>query len=108
MQGFGLRNFVLKTKPIFDKRIFWDVDSEKMDYAAKAQFIIVRVFERGDIEDIRQCRRYYGDEEIRKALTQTKWISLQTIYLACAILDNNLTDYRCYNLAQSNPQHWIY
>ncbi len=59
-----------KNKPVFDKRIFWDVDFEKLDYDNKTSFIIERVFERGDVDDIRQCRRYYGDERIREVLTQ--------------------------------------
>lgn len=97
-----------KNKPVFDKRIFWDVDFEKMDYDAKASFIIERVFERGDVNDIRQCRRYYGDEKIRLVLTKAKWLSLHTIYLACALFENEPTDYRCYITAQSNPNHFSY
>ncbi len=46
-------------KPYHYKRIFWDIDPEKLDYKLRANFIIERVFERGDVEDIRQCRRYY-------------------------------------------------
>jgi len=46
-----------KSKPVFNKRIFWDVDFESIDYDAKANFVIERVFERGDVDDIRQCRR---------------------------------------------------
>ena len=49
-----------KPKQIFNKCIFWDVAFEKIDYEAKANFVIERVFERGDVEDIRNCRRYYG------------------------------------------------
>ena len=49
-----------KPKPNFDPRIFWDVDMENVDIDEKASFVIERVFERGDVEDIRQCRRYYG------------------------------------------------
>ncbi len=96
------------TKPVFQKRIFWDVNFEALDYDAKASFIIERVFDRGDVDDIRQCRRYYGDEKIKTVLTNAKWLSLKTIYLACAILNNELTDYRCFITAQSNPQHWSY
>jgi hypothetical protein len=95
-------------RPVFDKRIFWDVNFEALDYDKKASFIIERVFERGDVEDIRQCRRYYGDERISNVLTNAKWLSLTTIYLACALFNNELTDYRCYNTAQSNPTHWMY
>ena len=94
--------------PVFSKRIFWDVDFDKLDYVNKATFIIVRVFERGDVADIRACRRFYGDEQIKAVLTNAKWLPLPSIYLACAILDNELTDYKCYNTAQSNPTHWMY
>jgi hypothetical protein len=40
------------------------VNFEQIDYDAQANFVIERVFERGDVEDIRQCRRYYGDEKL--------------------------------------------
>ena len=107
-----LRNFISmetqKNKPLFDKRIFWDVDFEKLDYDSKASFIIERVFERGDVEDIRQCRRYYGDEKIKEVLTKAKWLTLHNIYLACALFDNEPTDYRCYNTARSNLNHFSY
>ena len=96
------------SKPNFNKRIFWDVDFEDLDYNKRAAFIIERVFERGDVPDIRNCRRYYGDEKIREVLTNAKWLSLKTIYLACAVLLNEPTDYRCYITAQSNPEHWRY
>ena len=63
-----LRSMSDKTKPIFDKRIFWDVNFEKLDYDLRANFVIERVFERGDVEDICQCRRYYGDEKLNPEL----------------------------------------
>jgi len=44
-----------KSPPVFDKCIFWDVDLEKIDYQKTATFIIQRVFERGDVDDIRNC-----------------------------------------------------
>ena len=94
--------------PELNKRIFWDVNFETLDYDKKAAFVIERVFERGDVPDVRACRRFYGDDKIRYVLTNAKWLSLTTIYLACACLDNELTDYKCYNTAQLNPGHWIY
>ncbi len=95
-------------KPVFNKRIFWDVDFEKIDYDKKAGFVIERVFERGDVEDIRNCRRYYGDEKVATILSNAKWLSLATICLASALFNNELTDYKCYNTAQLNPTHWMY
>jgi hypothetical protein len=95
-------------KPFYDKRIFWDVDSDKMDVEAKANFIIERVFERGDVEDIRYCRRFYGDEKIRIALENAKWLNLSTIYIATALFDNKLTGYKCFTQIQSDPLHSLY
>jgi hypothetical protein len=96
------------SKPDFNKRIFWDINPDILNYNDKAGFVIQRVFERGDVEDIRTCRRYYGDNKIKNVLTQSKWLPLSTIYLACALFENELTDYKCYNIAQSNPGHWNY
>lgn len=97
-----------KSKPVFDKRIFWDVNFEKMDYDAKASFIIERVFERGDVEDIRQCRRYYGDGKLRIVLLKAKFLSLGRIYLASAIIEEPLDAFRCYKLRQLNPELYPY
>ncbi|MFP5042134.1 hypothetical protein [Parasediminibacterium sp. JCM 36343] len=66
------------------------------------------MFERGDVDDIRNCRRYYGDERVRQALTNAKWMPKESVYLACAILDYELTDYRCSRSYLLNPQQWGY
>ena len=98
-----LRGMSEKKKPVFDKRIFWDVNFEKLNYDLRANFVIERVFERGDVEDIRQCRRYYGDEKVTQALLNAKFLPLQTIHFASAIIDKPLTEFRCYILRQLNP-----
>lgn len=97
-----------KQKPAFDRRIFWDVNFDSLDYDGKSSFIIQRVFERGDVPDIRACRRYYGDEMIKTVLTNAKWLPKPVVYLACALFDNELTDYKCYKIAHLNPTHWTY
>jgi hypothetical protein len=98
----------IPTKPFDNKRIFWDVDSDKMDYTAKASFIIERVFERGDVEDIRMCRRYYGDEKIEHALVNAKYLPERTLYLASAITNKPIHLFRCYILKQSGATHLPY
>jgi len=92
-----------KIKPIFNKRIFWDVNFEQIDYDAKANFVIERVFERGDVDDIRQCRRYYGDEKVTSALLNAKFLPEHRIHLASAVIGKPLNEFRCYILRQLNP-----
>ena len=80
--------------PVFNRRIFWDVDFDKLDYNGKASFIIERVFERGDVEDIRNCRRYYGDDKIKQVLLTAKFLPLTRIYLASAVINEPLEAFR--------------
>ena len=97
-----------KPKPIFEKRIFWDVNFENIDYDNKANFVIERVFERGDVQDVRNCRRYYGDDKVREALLNAKYLPLHTIHFASAIVDRPITDFRCYTLRQLNSTLFPY
>ena len=94
-----------KAKPILDKRIFWDVDFDKIDYDKKWKTVIERVFDRGDINDIRQARRYYGDEKVIQALTSAKYLFDETINFCSAIFETPKEKFRCYILKQSNPVH---
>ena len=97
-----------KAKPIFNKRIFWDVDFEKINYDAKANFVIERVFERGDVEDIRNCRRYYGEEKVSEVLLNAKFLPETRMYLASAVINKPITEFRCYKLRQLNPTLFPY
>ena len=97
-----------KQKPIFEKRIFWDVDFDRIDYDGKANWVIERVFSRGDVEDIRQCRRYYGDEKVTSALLGAKYLPEHRIHLASAVIDKPLEEFRCYLLRQLNPELFPY
>lgn len=91
-----------KNKPNFDKRVFWDVNFEALDYDKRASFVIERVFERGDVEDIRQCRRYYGDEKVKQVLMVAKYLPLNRLYLASAVIGEPIELFRCYTTIQLN------
>jgi hypothetical protein len=97
-----------KPHPQFNKRIFWDVRVETLDIDSKAVFVIERVFERGDVSDIRECRRYYTKETIETALLNAKFLPLHTLYLAAAVTERNIEEFRCYKLRQSNQAHLPY
>lgn len=95
-------------KPFSNDRIFWDTDVEKLDFQRHARSIIERVFERGDVEDIRNCRRYYGDKKVRDVLLRAKFLPETRMYLASAVVNRPLKDFRCYILRQSNPALFPY
>ena len=97
-----------KSKPVFNRRIFWDATFESINYDTRASFVIERVFERGDVEDIRNCRRYYGDEKVTQVLLNAKFLPETRMYLASAVINKPLKDFRCYVLRQSNPTLFPY
>jgi hypothetical protein len=97
-----------KHKPVFNRRIFWDINFDALDYDKRARFVVERVFERGDVEDIRQCRRYYGDELIKEILLTAKYLPERKLHLAAAVIDKPINDFRCYILKQSTPSLYPY
>ncbi|MDR2562826.1 MAG: hypothetical protein LBC98_02660 [Prevotellaceae bacterium] len=92
-----------KKIPELDRCIFWDVDFNYLDYDRHARFIIERVFDRGDVNDIRQCRRYYGDEKISGILLNARFLSEVRTYLAAAVINKPVEDFRCYKIRQLMP-----
>jgi hypothetical protein len=95
-------------KPEFNKRIFWDVNFDMIDYQIKSAFVIERVFERGDVEDIRQARRYYGDEVVVRSLTAAKWLRYDIYVFVKNLFDLKPEDFRCYTQRQLSQLPWSY
>ncbi len=95
-------------KPILAKRIFWDTNFENLDYDKNYRSIIERVFDRGDIDDIRQVRRYYGDEKVIEVLTTAKYLFDETIHFCSGLFEIPKENFRCYILKQSNPTPSLY
>jgi hypothetical protein len=92
----------------FRKELFWDVNFDSIDWKEKYHFVIVRIFERGDVKDIREVRKLYGDPLIKRVLLETKFISLHRLYLAAAVINEPIEKFRCYTLRQSNPPLFPY
>lgn len=95
-------------KPILQKRIFWDIDFESLDYQMHRQFIIERVFERGDVPDIRAIRKFYGDKDVIHGLKTAKWLSFDVFVFVKNLFNINPTDFKCYMLNQSKGIPWKY
>lgn len=95
-------------KPLLNKRIFWDTDFEQLDYDKSYRSIIERVFERGDVEDIRQVRRYYGDEVIMASLRNAKWLRYDIFVFCKNLFSLKNEDFRCYTSKSLSQIPWVY
>jgi len=57
---------------IVRKILFWDTDIHKIDWQKQYKAVIQRVFERGNDEEKREIKRFYGSEKIQEALGSNK------------------------------------
>ena len=48
----------------FRSTIFWDTKIENIDFAAHSRYVINRVFERGNEEEIQEVIRFYGRDAL--------------------------------------------
>ena len=52
----------------FRKTLFWDTTFDRIDFTAHSRYVINRVFERGNEEEIQEVIRFYGIETIKNEI----------------------------------------
>lgn len=95
-------------KPHLSHFGFWDVNLETLDFDRYADFVIIRVMERGSAEDMGEVSRYYGREKVIKALTMAT--SLLPAGIAAGKHFYNLkdTDFKCFTGKQFHQHFSMY
>ena len=90
------------------RELFWDTDFDTIDWDKNYQWVICRVLDRGGLNDWHEMKRYYGIERILEAAKTARYLSKKTVHFLSNAFEIPLTDFRCYNLMQSQPEQWIY
>lgn len=89
-------------------RLFWDVNPQSLDAEKDIAFIISRVVERGTLEEWRVIVAEYGIAKIVRVAKELKSLDIKAANFLSQISDTPITEFKCYNIKQSNPRHWIY
>ena len=92
----------------FSSYLFWDVDKQKLDVFKYSTYVIDRVLSHGLLSDWYLIKEIYGNETIRQTALQQRHLDKQALAFCSAYFNEPLTNFRCYNYAQSNPTHWNY
>jgi hypothetical protein len=88
---------IKQLKPVY----FWDTPIDKLDEIKNASYIIRRVFEMGDIDEIALVHGYYGNEKCIDALITAEYLREPAIIQGMVFLDilhRNL--FKCYDKTQ--------
>ena len=69
---------------------------ENLDFSRDKRFIISRIFERGNLDDVLSLVAFYGKDEAGSILKSNKYLNRQGLYLAHALLGFPIQDFKAY------------
>lgn len=81
--------------PETSTRLFWDIKDHKPDLG-NVDWVVRRVFEQGNMENIADLIIYYGKDKVSKVMTSIPFMDEDIMYLAAAVLGVPLKDFLCY------------
>ena len=88
--------------------LFWDVNIEEVDLVKHRSSVIERITNRGRLDEFRAMVKFYGQETVKNVLINVRYLDKRTLSYCSLIFDVPITEFRCYKLAQLNPEHWTY
>ena len=81
---------------LLPRYVFWDVHRECLDPVKDKHFIVSRMFERANLDDVFSLIVYYGVNETGEVLKSNKHLNRQGLFLAHALLGIPLGDFKAY------------
>lgn len=88
--------------------LFWDIDVQTIDLKKHKASVIERIVTRGRWDEFKEMLDYYGKNTVESVVLNARWLDKRTLSFCSAIFQIPETEFRCYKLAQSNPEHWNY
>lgn len=86
----------MKANPQISQQTFWDIDPLHLDFEDSSEWIILRVFDRGSLQDVLRIRDFYGPEKVKNILTsQTSLLPDHSILMAKALFNLTFRDFKC-------------
>ena len=95
-------------KPILNKALFWDINYQEIDYEKHARFVIERVLTRGNFQDWKELKKYYGLEKIKNEALNIRYLDKITLNFCHTFFKVPKKEFRCYNTEPSIQQLWNY
>lgn len=83
-------NYIVQKLPA---HLFWDSDISRLDDVENHEKIIVRTFERGDLEDMATVMAYYGKEICGRVLKAAPYLMESAILFGSSFLNIDKKDF---------------
>lgn len=92
----------------FSPHLFWDTPQESVELENHRQWLVKRVLEKGTLADWNHLLSLYDKEGIRESVRSMRSLEKKALSFACAVLDLNQTELRCFINRSSQATHWNY
>ncbi len=79
-------------KPNLPQHLLWEYDLDKFDYDRSWRIAIERVIERGNLEEWRAVKRYYGTAKLVEVATESKKLVKRHRDFAFLFVNSKLID----------------
>ncbi len=89
----------MRTIPERVKRLFWDVKKDEVDLEKHKSFIIRRIINFGDLDDVRWMLGNYSQDEIIRVLKRARGISKKTILFWATYFNIPLEEIACLKMS---------
>ncbi|MBW8050512.1 MAG: hypothetical protein FVQ77_09265 [Cytophagales bacterium] len=86
--------------PEINPAVFWDVSIENINYEKSGDFIICRVFNYGNFQEVADIIICYGKEYVTKLLLSTNNLDAYGLATASAFLGIPEKKFKCYELKE--------
>lgn len=83
-------------KPDIKKTTLWDVDLRKLDFTQHAEWLIERVFNRGEMNEVFEIIACYGANNVKNILLNADILEGPGLDLAAAIFKLPKEKFQCY------------
>lgn len=80
----------------FSRHLFWDVDIAKLEMDKNRRFLVGRVIQRGNLDDLHKLLSYYGKSEVREIVKELPWMNEKDMAFVHIFFDIPFNEMRCF------------
>ena len=91
-----------------NKAYFWDVDIATLDEEKSKRLIIERVFNYGNLQEIKLVKEFYGINELKSTLCKLSYIDPKTLNFISLLFNVPKTKFKCYTRKPLTNRPWSY
>jgi len=89
------------------RHLFWDVDISTLSIEKHRRYIITRVVERGNCDDIKYVWKIYGPEMVKDVLVNARFLNRKNISYFANLFGISADEFRAYT-AKEAVGRWNY